>query len=179
MRSCACVCVCVRVRYLMRGFDCDCVCVQTEAKKRRVEEEGKAFGTYASNQGEVLTYRVKKPGVYGGYTIVSKVCVSVCVRLCVCVSVSVCLCVSVVCLSLCVSVCGCVFGDRLRCVSENWRCEVARGAVGPPIEAEGGPTLHVEWLLFPSVCVCVRLCLCLSVCVCGRGGTARGCVKLR
>eukprot|EP01041_Mallomonas_annulata_P008215 gene8215-16890_t len=41
---------------------------QKGSKKRDVEEE--AYGTYASNGGQRLTYREKKPGAYGGYKIV-------------------------------------------------------------------------------------------------------------
>jgi hypothetical protein len=32
-----------------------------------------AFGTYAGDLGTTLTYRVKKPGAYGGYKIVTEV----------------------------------------------------------------------------------------------------------
>jgi hypothetical protein len=74
---------------------------QASAKRARVEEEKKAFGTYASEGGTQFTcagarwrharvgdadlwravsrerggrrYRVKKPGVYGGYEIVTEV----------------------------------------------------------------------------------------------------------
>lgn len=40
------------------------------AKKNNIEEE--AFGTYASQGGEKIVYRVKKsgPGGYGGYKVV-------------------------------------------------------------------------------------------------------------
>jgi hypothetical protein len=34
--------------------------------------EEAAFGTYASAGGSKFTYRVKKPGVYGGYQIVTE-----------------------------------------------------------------------------------------------------------
>lgn len=33
-----------------------------------------AFGTYAGNLGTTMTYRVRKPGVYGAYKIVTEVC---------------------------------------------------------------------------------------------------------
>lgn len=32
-----------------------------------------AFGTYSGDLGTTLTYRVKKPGAYGGYKIVTEV----------------------------------------------------------------------------------------------------------
>lgn len=46
---------------------------QKESRKRKIEEEGTAFGTYAGEGGEKLTYRVKKSGAYGGYKIISQV----------------------------------------------------------------------------------------------------------
>lgn len=72
------------------------VCAQASTKRARVDEEKKAFGTYASEGGTMFTcararhvvsvpvcervraraltrYRVKKPGVYGGYQIVTEV----------------------------------------------------------------------------------------------------------
>jgi hypothetical protein len=42
-----------------------------QAEKIKKTEES-AFGTYASNGGEVFTYRVKKEGSFGGYKIVSE-----------------------------------------------------------------------------------------------------------
>ncbi len=47
---------------------------QKELKKRKIQEEKQAFGTYAGDLGTTLTYRVKKPGAYGGYKIVTEVC---------------------------------------------------------------------------------------------------------
>ncbi|OQR82582.1 Niemann-Pick C1 protein [Achlya hypogyna] len=43
-------------------------------KKQKKDEEGFAFGTYAggTTAGSQLTYRVKKSGVYGGYTIIKE-----------------------------------------------------------------------------------------------------------
>jgi hypothetical protein len=49
---------------------------QKEQKKRKLQEEKQAFGTYAGDLGTTLTYRVKKPGAYGGYKIVTEVRVS-------------------------------------------------------------------------------------------------------
>lgn len=40
-------------------------------RKADAVEEG-AFGTYASAGGEKFTYRVKKPGAHGGYTIITE-----------------------------------------------------------------------------------------------------------
>ncbi len=48
-------------------------CGQREARKRKLAEEKSAFGTYAGELGTTLTYRVKKPGAYGGYKIVTEV----------------------------------------------------------------------------------------------------------
>lgn len=41
-----------------------------QSTKKDVEEE--AYGTYASQGGQKLTYRVKKPGSFGGYKIVTE-----------------------------------------------------------------------------------------------------------
>jgi hypothetical protein len=41
-------------------------------KRRRLEEDQQAQGTYAGD-GTKFVYRVKKPGVYGGYSIVTEV----------------------------------------------------------------------------------------------------------
>lgn len=43
---------------------------QEMEKKRKMEEE--AFGTYASNSGEKIVYRVKKTGSFGGYKIITE-----------------------------------------------------------------------------------------------------------
>lgn len=45
---------------------------QRMQRKEQNEEEERAFGTYASAGGKVLTYRVRKQSPYGGYKIVSK-----------------------------------------------------------------------------------------------------------
>ena len=47
--------------------------LQRESLKRKKDEEVSAFGTYASNLGATITYRVKKGGAYGGYKIVTQV----------------------------------------------------------------------------------------------------------
>ncbi|KAG5186509.1 hypothetical protein JKP88DRAFT_195709 [Tribonema minus] len=41
------------------------------AKRARLQEEDRAFGTYSSGGGSKVVYRVKKAGVYGGYEIVT------------------------------------------------------------------------------------------------------------
>lgn len=46
--------------------------LQRQEKQEQRKEEERAFGTYASAGGNVLTYRVKKQSPYGGYKIVSK-----------------------------------------------------------------------------------------------------------
>ncbi|KAI9906663.1 hypothetical protein PsorP6_003063 [Peronosclerospora sorghi] len=47
---------------------------QKQRKKKRKVDEETAFGTYAggTEKGGQVTYRVKKSGVYGGYTIVKE-----------------------------------------------------------------------------------------------------------
>lgn len=45
---------------------------QATKRTRLEEEEKRAFGTYAGEGGRVLTYRVKKAGSFGGYSIVSE-----------------------------------------------------------------------------------------------------------
>ena len=50
----------------------DCV-PQRDSRKRKLDEEKMAFGTYSGDLGTTLTYRVKKPGAYGGYKIVTEV----------------------------------------------------------------------------------------------------------
>jgi hypothetical protein len=47
--------------------------LQRDSRKRKLQEEKMAFGTYAGDLGTTLTYRVKKPGAYGGYKIVTEV----------------------------------------------------------------------------------------------------------
>jgi hypothetical protein len=47
---------------------------QLDRKKRKIDEEKSAFGTYAGDLGTTFTYRVKKPGSYGGYKVVTTVC---------------------------------------------------------------------------------------------------------
>ena len=51
---------------------CDCA-PQRDSRKRKLDEEKMAFGTYSGDLGTTLTYRVKKPGAYGGYKIVTEV----------------------------------------------------------------------------------------------------------
>mmetsp|Transcript_31093 Transcript_31093/g.41125 ORF Transcript_31093/g.41125 Transcript_31093/m.41125 type:complete len:220 (-) Transcript_31093:614-1273(-) len=41
-------------------------------KRKKMEEEKSAFGTYASDLGTKFVYRVKKPGIYGGYEIIEE-----------------------------------------------------------------------------------------------------------
>jgi hypothetical protein len=48
------------------------------AKRKRMPTESELFGTYASNQGQELVYRVKKSGAYGGYKIMKTVCLPMC-----------------------------------------------------------------------------------------------------
>ena len=41
------------------------------AKKRKLAEADGSVGTYASKGGHKVVYRVKKPGTYGGYEIIT------------------------------------------------------------------------------------------------------------
>ena len=61
------------LRYIKAPKELQLSSVPEKKAKNPEAEEIAAFGTYASGGGQKFVYRVKKPGAFGGYKIVSEV----------------------------------------------------------------------------------------------------------